>query len=104
MTIYGVEAKGGAYSAIAALVNIPATILGATIYELFIVDSDRPVSSGGLEFINHHANHRRTLQQNNGDRRHSVQSMVDLADTSSQEKPTIATFEHAPGNNGSMQV
>ena len=34
-------AKGGSYGAISALVNIPATMLGATIYELFLVDSDR---------------------------------------------------------------
>lgn len=54
--------------------------------------------------MNHHANHRRTLHQGNGDRRHSVQSMVDLADSSSQEKPSIATFEHSPGNGGNMQV
>lgn len=34
-------AAGGPYAAIADLVNIPAVILGATIYELFLTDSDR---------------------------------------------------------------
>jgi hypothetical protein len=34
-------AKGGPYSAISALVNIPATMLGVIMYEFFIVDSDR---------------------------------------------------------------
>ena len=46
LTIY--PAKGGSYSAITALVNIPATMLGATIYELFVVDSDR-----GKNYLSH---------------------------------------------------
>jgi len=42
-------AKGGSYSAISALVNIPATMLGALIYELFIVDSDRGKKSSVVQ-------------------------------------------------------
>ena len=34
-------ATGGRYAAIAALVNIPAIVVGAYIYEVFLTDSDR---------------------------------------------------------------
>ena len=34
-------AAGGRYAAIAALVNIPAIVFGAYIYEVFLTDSDR---------------------------------------------------------------
>ena len=36
-----VAAAGGAYAAIAALTNIPATIFAAFLYEFFFVDSDK---------------------------------------------------------------
>jgi len=82
MTIWGMNAKGGSYSAITALVNIPATMLGATIYELFIVDSDRVVATPHLDYMNHQANHRRLRREAN------AESLVDLGDAhiSSQEK------------------
>ncbi|PPQ95243.1 hypothetical protein CVT26_014934 [Gymnopilus dilepis] len=87
MTIWGLEARGTRYSAITALVNIPATMTAAFIYEWFIVDSDRVVDSAHLEFINAHANHRRFRHGHNAEKRNSrVQSLVDLTDTSSQEK------------------
>jgi glycerol uptake facilitator-like aquaporin len=95
MTIWGVKARGGPYSAISALVNIPATMLGAVIYEWFIVDSDRVVDAAHLEFINHHANHRRFRHGHNAEKQNSS---VDLPDTNSQEKPSITTYEHAPRN------
>lgn len=59
MTIYGTQAAGGTYAAIAALTNIPATLLGAFLYELFLVDSDRVISVGHREFIDAHKNHAR---------------------------------------------
>ena len=37
----GFAAAGGGYAAIAALVNIPAIIFGAYLYEIFLTDSDR---------------------------------------------------------------
>jgi hypothetical protein len=33
-------AGGTSYSAISALVNIPATLVGILLYEIFLVDSD----------------------------------------------------------------
>lgn len=41
MTIWGTDASGGAYAAIAALTNIPATICGALFYEFICLDSSR---------------------------------------------------------------
>ena len=41
MAIWGKPAAGGTYAAIAALTNIPATILAATFHEFFLADSSR---------------------------------------------------------------
>jgi hypothetical protein len=41
LTIWGKKAAGGNYAAIAALVNIPATIVGCMIYESFLTDTSR---------------------------------------------------------------
>ncbi|KAJ7257194.1 aquaporin-like protein [Mycena haematopus] len=69
MTIWGKEAywkltllsaagdKG--YAAIAALTNIPATLLAFIVYELMFVDSDRVVSQDHREYHDIHALHRR---------------------------------------------
>jgi len=93
MTIWGMEAKGGPYSAISALVNIPATMLAAFIYEWFLVDSDRVVDSAHLEFMNAHANHRRFGHGHSTGQHDSVTD-----DSSSQEKPSIKTYENATVN------
>jgi len=93
LTIWGKSAAGGSYAAIAALVNIPATLLAAVVYELFLVDSDRVVAGSHLEFMNVAANHRRHPRPAEDD------NHVD-ADDSSQEKPTIAMYEQATGNSG----
>ncbi|KAJ7907658.1 putative aquaporin 2 [Mycena leptocephala] len=60
MTIWGKDAVGvPGYAAIAALTNIPATILACIVYELMFVDSDRVVSQAHREFHDVHALHRR---------------------------------------------
>lgn len=41
LCIWGKPAAGGAYAAIAALTNIPATMIGALIYEFILTDSAR---------------------------------------------------------------
>lgn len=43
LTIWGSKASGGSYAAIAALTNIPATILAAVFYEVFLCDTSRGV-------------------------------------------------------------
>ena len=41
LTIWGLPAGGGPYAAIAALTNIPATLLAVCFYELLLADSSR---------------------------------------------------------------
>ncbi|KAF8173219.1 putative aquaporin 2 [Mycena galopus ATCC 62051] len=59
LTVWGMPAAGGSYAAIAALTNIPATLLAFVVYELMLSDSDRVVPNAHLEVINAHKNHRR---------------------------------------------
>ncbi|KAJ3509003.1 hypothetical protein NLJ89_g5448 [Agrocybe chaxingu] len=95
-----VWAAGGRYAAIAALTNIPATLFAVFLYEFFLADSDRVVTPPNLENMNVHANHRRLRQEQKAERRSSrVQSLVDLGDKLSHEKPSISAFDHAPSGN-----
>ena len=41
LTIWGLPAGGGSYAAIAALANIPATLLGVCVQEYLLSDSSR---------------------------------------------------------------
>ncbi|KAF7375377.1 Glycerol uptake [Mycena sanguinolenta] len=59
LTVWGMPAAGGSYAALAALTNIPATLLACVVYELMLSDSDRVVPNAHLEVINAHKNHRR---------------------------------------------
>ncbi|KAJ7250760.1 putative aquaporin 2 [Mycena rebaudengoi] len=59
LTIWGMPAAGGSYAAVAALTNIPATLLACVTYEMMMSDSDRVVPSAHLEILNAHKNHRR---------------------------------------------
>ncbi|KAF5327448.1 hypothetical protein D9619_004228 [Psilocybe cf. subviscida] len=93
MAIWGTAAAGDSYSAITALVNIPATLFGALIYETFLHDSDRVVSTASLEFIRAHTHNRRFHQATEG---HEAPGHQTLVQTNSHEKPSITTFENAP--------
>lgn len=41
LTLWGLPASGGRYAAIAALTNIPATLLAGVFYEFVLNDSNR---------------------------------------------------------------
>jgi len=56
--IWGTKAWGGKYAAISAFTNIPATLLAATVYELFLADTSRVVVSGARELITNMDLHR----------------------------------------------
>ncbi|KAF9015834.1 aquaporin-like protein [Hymenopellis radicata] len=88
LTIYGGQASGGAYAAIAALTNIPATLFGACLYELCLADSMRVVPSASLEFMNAHRHHGCLHNHDN-----SLPSPYARSSTS-DDKPEITTFEH----------
>jgi hypothetical protein len=57
MTIWGKQASGGSYAAIAALTNIPATLLAATFYEFFFTDSSRVMPQAQRDFLFSHKAH-----------------------------------------------
>ncbi|KAH9917896.1 aquaporin-like protein [Epithele typhae] len=46
LTLFGRGAAGGSYAALAALTNIPATLLAGAFYELVLADSARVVHDG----------------------------------------------------------
>jgi len=77
MTIWGRKASGGRYAAIAALTNIPATILAATIYEFLLTDSSRVLPPAQRDFLYGHKAHseHREGRWQDGERSASSQGM-----------------------------
>ncbi|EIW63166.1 aquaporin-like protein [Trametes versicolor FP-101664 SS1] len=57
MTIWGMPASGGSYAAIAALTNIPATLLAAVFYEVVLADSSRVVTPAHVDYLSGHLAH-----------------------------------------------
>ncbi|KZS88134.1 aquaporin-like protein [Sistotremastrum niveocremeum HHB9708] len=57
LCIWGKPAAGGAYAAIAALTNIPATMIGALIYEFILTDSARVLPPAQRDFLIGHKAH-----------------------------------------------
>ncbi|KAI9566779.1 aquaporin-like protein [Boletus coccyginus] len=54
MTIWGRQAAGGPYAAIAALTNIPATILSFFLYDTFLCSSSRTLTPQHIAFLRTH--------------------------------------------------
>ncbi|KAF9268467.1 aquaporin-like protein [Marasmius fiardii PR-910] len=84
MTIWGFQAHGGAYGAISALTNIPATLIAAFLYQIFMVDSARVVPQAHLENIDVHRFH----GHNPGN------EMDESNSASSTEKAVVETLSH----------
>ncbi|KAF9074516.1 putative aquaporin 2 [Rhodocollybia butyracea] len=57
LTIWGKQAAGGPYAAIAALTSIPATMFGVLLHELFLTDSARVIPAAQREYMSVHMNH-----------------------------------------------
>jgi len=85
ISIWGLKASGGTYAALAALTNIPAMLFGVIIYEIFLTDSDRVLSSQHIEFLNAHKNHLRSPHRDD-----HAGSSVDTRD----EKSRVDADEH----------
>lgn len=64
VTIWGTKAGGGSYAALAALTNIPATILGGLFYEFILADSSRVITSSHIEFLAGHRAHAEHKENN----------------------------------------
>ncbi|KAH0585137.1 hypothetical protein H2248_008396 [Termitomyces sp. 'cryptogamus'] len=90
LTIWGRKAAGGKYAAIAALTNIPATLLGAFLYEIFLTDSDRVVPPASLEYGNTLMNHRRLRKAQEKVRRQSRQSIIEFPPNTMEMQPPVA--------------
>jgi len=54
MTIWGRQAAGGPYAAIAALTNIPATVLAFFLYNVFLCSSSRTLTPQHFAFLRAH--------------------------------------------------
>jgi len=68
ITFWGLPAVGGRYAIIAALTNIPATLLGACIYEFLLADSDRAIPASHMDVISTKISHGRLgAEQYDGD-------------------------------------
>jgi len=91
VAIWGSEAAGGRYAAIAALVNIPAIFVGACLYEVFLSDSDRAVTNSDLDFLKYLQGHARLPLVLHGDNGNNVHS-----DASSNEKEKMEHIEQSP--------
>jgi len=63
LCIWGTKAAGGPYAAIAALTNIPAMLLAASVYEFIIRDGDRVVPQAQREFFEALAAHKRRKEE-----------------------------------------
>lgn len=82
ITIWGTEAAGGQYAAIAALTNFVAGLFAIFFYELFFVDSDRVIPAAQMEYARVMMNHKRLGEvHTNGD-------------NSPDEKADIEVYEH----------
>ncbi|KAF9468094.1 putative aquaporin 2 [Collybia nuda] len=91
MTIWGVDAAGGKYAAIAALTNIPATLFAACMYEFFLADSDRVVPAASLEFGRVMENHKRLRKHRGESRRQSTEK----SSSPLEDKPDVIMYENA---------
>ncbi|KZV84326.1 aquaporin-like protein [Exidia glandulosa HHB12029] len=62
LSVWGTKASGGTYAAIAALTNIPATLLAAFFYEFFLTDSARALNPAQRQFLDAHRAHHEHIQ------------------------------------------
>jgi len=95
MTIWGRDAAGGRYAAIAALTNIPATLFAAFLYEFFLSDSDRVIPAASLEFGRVMENHKRVRKHKHESRRHSRPS-TEKSSSPVEDKSNVAMYENVP--------
>ncbi|KAJ3487678.1 hypothetical protein NLI96_g3375 [Meripilus lineatus] len=92
LTIWGMKASGGRYAAIAALTNIPATILGIIFYELFFSDSSRVITSSHVEYIAAHQAHQEHSQSHDLHRRRAGDT---ASSQTGDEKADIEAIDRA---------
>jgi len=85
LIVWGKPASGGRYAAIAALTNIPATLLSTVVYELIFFDSSRVLPNAQQDFLSGHKAHLTHKSLDPERRQPKSQGSV-----SSTEKPQIS--------------
>lgn len=91
-----IAAAGGRYAAIAALTNIPATIFAVLLYEVFLADSDRPLTPQALEHVRLAHGNRRLTHTEEGptvDASHIEKGQGSSGDSG---KASVEAYEVAP--------
>ncbi|TFK88729.1 aquaporin-like protein [Polyporus arcularius HHB13444] len=86
LTIWGLPAGGGSYAAIAALTNIPATLLAVLFYEYVLADSSRVITPAHVDYLNGHLAHEEHSQ--------GVIRQASPATSLADEKSREQTIEH----------
>jgi len=94
ISVWGTEASGGRYAALAALTNIPATLFAAFLYEVFLTDSDRVVPRVSQDFIHAHTHHRRHLAEHGPTLPHHANNKQLESQSVGDEKGTYEHSEH----------
>ncbi|KAF8583722.1 aquaporin-like protein [Ramaria rubella] len=87
MTVWGKAASGGSYAAIAALTNIPATLLATFVYELVLTDSSRVLPRAQQEFLNGHKAH--SDHKAMGPEKNQITNSAEYSSTEKAESKTV---------------
>jgi len=94
LTIWGTEAAGGRYAAIAALTNLPASLFAVLLYELFLVDSDRIITPQALEFGQIATGNRRLVHEHP---HHTPdENTLEKGRSQDSDKASVDAYEIAP--------
>ncbi|KAI0093443.1 aquaporin-like protein [Irpex rosettiformis] len=105
LTIWGSDASGGAYAAIAALTNIPATICGVLFYEFILLDSSRVITPIHVSHLNAHLSHQEHCQHGTKPVRHDEETgKTHQSSYDDDSKAQIETFERTSKNGAQIQT
>ncbi|EJD06583.1 aquaporin-like protein [Fomitiporia mediterranea MF3/22] len=86
LTLWGKDASGGNYAAIAALTNIPAMLLAALFYEIFFHDSSRVLPPAQRDFLFGHKAHEEHRDNAHGVRAGANQALSDSGSSHEADK------------------
>ncbi|GJE97716.1 aquaporin-like protein [Phanerochaete sordida] len=97
MAIWGTPAAGGSYAAIAALTNIPATILAACFHEFILADSSRVITPEHVNVMVGHLAHAEHSGIGSPLLASASEKQAQPASPSPSYKPSYSTHDHEKG-------
>ncbi|KAH0833437.1 aquaporin-like protein [Lanmaoa asiatica] len=100
MTIWGRQATGGLYAAIAALTNIPATVLAFFVYDTLLGSCSRTLTPQHAAFLRAH----KMYHEDNGLVPSGYLSALDSHNGSFDEKPVVNTEAEVDARNVYLTV